>query len=36
LGLQEIRIAVNDEFSLPDHPLKTSDKLVFIPPVAGG
>lgn len=28
--------AVNDAFVAGDHPLKAGDKLVFIPPVAGG
>ncbi len=31
-----IQVAVNDEFSTWDHPLNTGDKIVFIPPVAGG
>ena len=36
IALNEMRVAVNDEFSTIDHPLKANDKLVFIPPVAGG
>jgi len=36
LGLTDIRVAVNDDFSTGDHPLKDGDTLVFIPPVAGG
>lgn len=28
--------AVNDAFVAADHPLQDGDKLVFIPPVAGG
>ena len=36
LGLADIRVAVNDDFSTTDHPLAAGDRLVFIPPVAGG
>jgi molybdopterin synthase sulfur carrier subunit len=36
LALADIRVAVNDEFTTSDHPLTDGDKLVFIPPVAGG
>ena len=36
LGLPDIRIAVNDEFTTLDHPLSGGEKIVFIPPVAGG
>lgn len=36
LGLSEVRVAVNDEFTNADHPLRAGDKLVFIPPVSGG
>jgi molybdopterin converting factor small subunit len=36
LGVSDIRVAVNDEFAAFDYPLKPSDKIVFIPPVAGG
>jgi len=35
-AITELRVAVNDEFSTMDHPLRASDKLVYIPPVAGG
>ena len=31
-----IRAAVNDEFVAMDSPLKEGDRVVFIPPVAGG
>ncbi len=31
-----LKIAVNDEFSSWDAALKTNDKIMFIPPVAGG
>ena len=31
-----VRIAVNDEFALPDHPLRTGDKVVFLRPFSGG
>ena len=36
LGLADIRVAVNDDFTTTDHPLSVGDRLVFIPPVAGG
>ena len=36
LGLSDIRVAVNDDFATTDHPLSDGDRLVFIPPVAGG
>lgn len=36
LGLSDIRVAVNDDFATTDHPLTDGDRLVFIPPVAGG
>ena len=36
LGLADIRVAVNDDFASTDHPLNDGDRLVFIPPVAGG
>lgn len=32
----KLKVAVNDEFTTFDHELKNSDKVVFIPPVAGG
>jgi len=31
-----VRIAVNDEFAQPDHPLRTGDKVVFLRPFSGG
>ena len=31
-----LKVAVNDEFAAWDHPLRTGDRVVFIPPVAGG
>ena len=34
--LNSIKVAINDEFSDLDAPLKESDVVVFIPPVAGG
>jgi molybdopterin converting factor subunit 1 len=36
LGLSDVRMAVNDDFTSQDHPLSDGDRLVFIPPVAGG
>jgi molybdopterin converting factor small subunit len=32
----QVRIAVNDEFAQPDHPLRTGDKVVFLRPFSGG
>ncbi|GJL73368.1 MAG: molybdopterin synthase sulfur carrier subunit [Nitrosomonas sp.] len=32
----DIRIAINDRYRPPDTPLKEGDRVVFIPPVAGG
>ncbi len=31
-----LRVAVNDEFCSWDAPLQSGDRVVFIPPVAGG
>jgi molybdopterin synthase sulfur carrier subunit len=38
LGLprEMLRVAVNDEFASWDRPLAEGDRVVFIPPVAGG
>jgi molybdopterin converting factor subunit 1 len=36
LGLSDVRVAVNDDFTTGDHPLTDGDSLVFIPPVSGG
>jgi molybdopterin-guanine dinucleotide biosynthesis protein A len=36
LGLSDLRVAVNDDFTTGDHPLTDGDRLVFIPPVSGG
>lgn len=36
LGSEALTYAVNDAFVAADHSLKAGDKLVFIPPVAGG
>ena len=33
---ERIRAAVNDEFVAADTPLREADRIVFIPPVAGG
>ena len=32
----DIQVAINDEFCTWETPLNHSDKIVFIPPVAGG
>lgn len=36
LPFERIRAAVNDEFVAMDAPLRDGDRVVFIPPVAGG
>jgi molybdopterin converting factor subunit 1 len=36
LALRDVRVAVNDEFAPSEHVLRDGDRLVFIPPVAGG
>ena len=36
LPVEMIQVAVNDEFSKMDQPLRDGDRIVFIPPVAGG
>ena len=33
---ETLKVAVNDEFGSWDTPLQDGDRLVFIPPVAGG
>lgn len=36
LEFAHLRVAVNHNFAPSDYPLKHSDHVVFIPPVAGG
>ena len=36
LPADRVRAAVNDEFVASDAPLRDGDRVVFIPPVAGG
>lgn len=36
LSETDIRFAINDRYQSPDTILKEGDKIVFIPPVAGG
>lgn len=36
LGIQNLRVAVNNEFVPMDVPLQDGDEVAFIPPVAGG
>lgn len=36
LPLKLIQVAVNDEFASLDSPVRANDRVVFIPPVAGG
>ena len=32
----QVRMAVNQEFCGPDHPVKAGDEVAFFPPVTGG
>jgi len=32
----QVRMAVNQEFCGPDHPVKPGDEVAFFPPVTGG
>ncbi len=34
--MQSLKVAINDEFGAMDAPLNDGDRVVFIPPVAGG
>ena len=36
LGRDHLRVAINDEFADWHAPLRDGDRVVFIPPVAGG
>jgi molybdopterin converting factor subunit 1 len=36
LALEQLKVAINSEFSEWSKPLKAGDAVVFIPPVAGG
>jgi molybdopterin converting factor subunit 1 len=36
LGADRLKVAVNDEFASWDRSLSDGDRIVFIPPVAGG
>jgi molybdopterin-guanine dinucleotide biosynthesis protein A len=36
LGVQDVRVAVNDEFASIEQHLADGDRVVFIPPVSGG
>ncbi len=36
LGNKSLQVAINDEFTGWDTQLENNDKIVFIPPVAGG
>ena len=36
MPINQLRVAVNDDFCEWDYPLKDGDKIVFIPPVSGG
>jgi molybdopterin converting factor subunit 1 len=36
LGLERVKVAINNEFASWDHALAANDSVVFIPPVAGG
>jgi len=34
--LSVVRVAVNQEYVQPDHPVKPGDEVAFFPPVTGG
>ncbi|MCF6225114.1 MAG: MoaD/ThiS family protein [Xanthomonadales bacterium] len=36
LAAAQLRVAINDEFANWDSPLADNDRLVFMPPMAGG
>lgn len=36
LPVTSLKVAINDAFEAWDRPLRTADRVVFIPPVAGG
>ncbi len=36
LPLERMKVVVNESFTDWDHPLSPGDRLVFVPPVAGG
>jgi molybdopterin converting factor small subunit len=36
LAAARLQVAVNDEFAAWDRPLRDGDRVVFLPPVAGG
>ena len=36
LGVERVKVAINNEFASWDRPLAANDTVVFIPPVAGG
>ena len=36
LGVERVRVAINNEFASWDRALAANDSVVFIPPVAGG
>lgn len=34
--LQVVRVAVNEEYARPEHPVRDGDEVAFFPPVTGG
>lgn len=36
LAREQVKVAINDEFATWETPIRTGDRVVFIPPVAGG
>lgn len=36
LAPKAVKVAINDDFAAWEHPLANRDRVVFIPPVAGG
>ena len=35
-SLQEVRVAINQQFAAADTPLQPGDELAFLPPISGG
>ena len=35
-SLEQMRVAINQQFADPDTPLRAGDELAFLPPISGG
>ncbi|MEB3182823.1 MAG: MoaD/ThiS family protein [Cyanobacteriota bacterium] len=35
-SLEQVRVAINQQFADPDTPLQAGDELAFLPPISGG